>query len=94
MKWGLTATVRGARRISVALVGGSVLALGVAMLILPGPAFVVIPTGLGILALEFVWARRFLRTVRERAAALASSQSDDQADPDDPTGPGASRDRR
>jgi tellurite resistance protein TerC len=84
----LTATVRGARRISVALLGGSVLALGVAMLILPGPAVVVIPTGLAILALEFLWARRFLRRVRERAAALAASQRDD------PDGPGAPRERR
>ena len=38
--------------------GGSVLLVGIAMLILPGPAFLVIPAGLAILATEFVWAER------------------------------------
>jgi len=37
-----------------------VLAAGVAMLALPGPAFVVIPVGLAILSLEFEWAERLL----------------------------------
>ena len=38
--------------------GGTVLAIGVALLVLPGPAFIIIPAGLAILATEFVWARR------------------------------------
>lgn len=37
------------------------LVLGLALLVLPGPAFLVIPAGLAILATEFVWARRWLR---------------------------------
>jgi hypothetical protein len=41
-----------------------VFAIGVAMIILPGPAFLVIPAGLAILALEFVWARQWLRSLR------------------------------
>lgn len=52
------------RRIAVAVAGGTVLAIGAALLILPGPALVVIPVGLGILALEFAWARRWLRKAR------------------------------
>jgi uncharacterized protein (TIGR02611 family) len=40
--------------------GIAVLAAGVAMLALPGPAFVVIPVGLAILSLEFAWAERLL----------------------------------
>ena len=44
----------------VALVGGGLLLAGLAMLVLPGPAFVVIPAALAILAMEFVWARRWL----------------------------------
>ena len=44
-------TYRWARRIAVALVGGTVLAIGVALIVLPGPAFVVIPIGLAILVL-------------------------------------------
>jgi uncharacterized protein (TIGR02611 family) len=33
---------------------------GTAMLVLPGPAFVVIPIGLAILSLEFAWAGHLL----------------------------------
>ncbi len=49
------------------VVGGTVLLIGVAMVVLPGPAFVVIPAGLAILATEFVWARRLLVRVRDYA---------------------------
>ena len=48
------------KRIIVAVVGGTVLLIGVALVVLPGPAFLVIPLGLGILGTEFVWARRWL----------------------------------
>ena len=52
------------KRILVAVVGGTVLAVGVALTVLPGPAFIVIPAGLAILAVEFAWARRWLRSAR------------------------------
>lgn len=52
------------RRCAVALVGGSVVLVGICMLVLPGPAIVVIPAGLAILGLEFAWARLWLRKVR------------------------------
>ena len=58
-------TYKTARRIVVAIVGTSVLLVGVVMLVTPGPAIVVIPIGLAILAIEFVWARHWLRKVRE-----------------------------
>jgi tellurite resistance protein TerC len=48
------------------VVGSTVLLLGVAMIVLPGPAFVLIPLGLAILATEFLWARRLLRHARDR----------------------------
>ena len=48
------------KRIVIAIVGFTVLLIGVAMMILPGPAFIVIPLGLAILATEFVWAQRLL----------------------------------
>ena len=50
------------------LAGGLILLTGIAMLALPGPAFVVIPIGLAILALEFRWAERLLETALEKAA--------------------------
>ena len=52
------------KRIVVMVVGGTVLAIGVALVVLPGPAFIVIPAGLAILAIEFAWARRWLRSAR------------------------------
>jgi tellurite resistance protein TerC len=65
-------TYRWARRIAVALVGGTVLAIGVALLVLPGPALVVIPLGLAILSVEFAWARRWLRKVRQGSNDLVN----------------------
>ncbi len=63
-------TYRIARRIVIALIGGTVLLIGLAMTVLPGPALVVIPAGLAILGIEFAWARRWLKTLRERASGL------------------------
>jgi tellurite resistance protein TerC len=48
----------------VLIVGFVVLLIGCALLVLPGPAFLVIPAGLAILALEFDWARRWLERVK------------------------------
>ena len=36
------------------------------MIVLPGPAVVIIPVGLTILATEFIWARKLLHAVKER----------------------------
>lgn len=66
-------TYRWARRIAVAIVGGTVLAIGVALIVLPGPAFVVIPIGLAILGAEFAWARSWLRKVKDRSRDLVNS---------------------
>jgi uncharacterized protein (TIGR02611 family) len=49
------------------LAGLAVTAAGVAMLVLPGPALVVIPIGLAMLALEFAWAERALALAIRRA---------------------------
>jgi tellurite resistance protein TerC len=59
--------LRHARRIIVLVVGMTVLLFGIALLVLPGPAFVVIPIGLAILATEYAWARRWLNTLKESA---------------------------
>jgi tellurite resistance protein TerC len=60
--WDLT--YRQARRLTVLVIGGSVLLFGLALIVLPGPAIIVIPAGLAILSLEFAWARAFLARVR------------------------------
>ena len=52
------------KRMLVLIVGGTILLLGIALIVLPGPAFVVIPLGLAILGIEFAWARRWLQKAR------------------------------
>ena len=49
------------RKAIVAVVGTTVVLLGVVMIVTPGPAIVVIPLGLAILATEFVWAKKLLK---------------------------------
>jgi uncharacterized protein (TIGR02611 family) len=64
------------------VVAGVVLVVGgIAMLVLPGPAFIVIPIGLAILSLEFAWAGRLLDTAlvkadeaKEKAARTTPAQ--------------------
>ena len=63
-------TVKQAKRLIIAVVGFTVLAIGLAMVVLPGPAVVVIPIGLAILATEFVWARKLLNRVKSEAQRL------------------------
>jgi uncharacterized protein (TIGR02611 family) len=59
--------LRQARRVVIGVVGFTVLLIGVALLVLPGPAFLVIPAGLAILAIEFAWARRWLQRIKQVA---------------------------
>ena len=66
-------TLAQARRLVVAVVGFTVLFIGLALIVLPGPAVVVIPIGLAILATEFVWARRLLGRMKAGADRLTSA---------------------
>jgi tellurite resistance protein TerC len=59
------------RRIIVAMVGGTIVLIGVALIVLPGPASLVIPLGLVVLGTEFAWARR---VVRKAQAVLAKAK--------------------
>jgi uncharacterized protein (TIGR02611 family) len=62
------------RRVIVSVIGATVLLIGVALLVLPGPAFIVIPVGLAILATEYAWARRWLKKVRQMASNVVSGR--------------------
>ncbi|NOX20381.1 MAG: hypothetical protein GXO99_03860 [Nitrospirae bacterium] len=54
-------TLSQAKRIIKIVFGFTLLLIGIALIILPGPATVVIPAALAILATEFVWARKLLK---------------------------------
>jgi uncharacterized protein (TIGR02611 family) len=63
------------KRLLVAVIGITMLVIGIAMIVLPGPAIVVIPLALGILATEFAWAARLLQKVRERIEEYRKSKT-------------------
>jgi tellurite resistance protein TerC len=67
-------SARIARKVVVAALGSTILALGIALIVLPGPAVVVIPLGLAILGSEFLWARRLLRRVKQDANRLLAGR--------------------
>ena len=54
-----------ARKLVIAIIGFTVLFIGILMIVLPGPAIVFIPLGIGILAIEFVWARKILKKMND-----------------------------
>jgi uncharacterized protein (TIGR02611 family) len=65
---------RSSKRIAVTVVGGAVVAAGLAMLVLPGPGILVVAVGFAILGTEYAWAAAALeRTKRtaERAGRVA-----------------------
>ncbi len=62
-------TYKLAKRIAITVVGVSILAIGIVMIIAPGPALILIPVGLAILGLEFAWARLWLKRLRERISS-------------------------
>ncbi|HZR04822.1 MAG TPA: PGPGW domain-containing protein [Candidatus Udaeobacter sp.] len=69
-----TENIKVVRRVVVSVVGVTVLLIGIALLVLPGPAFIVIPVGLAILATEYAWARRWLKKVRRMASDVVSGR--------------------
>jgi hypothetical protein len=66
---------RALRRLLVALSGGAIVALGLLFIVTPGPAFLVIPAGLGVLALEFEtprrWRHQLAAWIRERRGRMS-----------------------
>ena len=58
---------RNGRRIAITVVGVVVLLAGLALLVLPGPGWLLIFVGLSILGTEYVWAQRLLRIAKQQA---------------------------
>jgi len=71
-------TQKQAKRLIIIVIGFTVLLLGVAMILLPGPAFIMIPLGLGILATEFVWARTLLNKFKEKLGRITKTNFTDK----------------
>jgi uncharacterized protein (TIGR02611 family) len=73
-------TYKISRPVPVAVVGSTVLAVGVALIVLPGPAIVVIPIGLAILSIEFAWARMWLKKLRHSISSQGAESRASRAE--------------
>ena len=73
-------TYKLARRIVIAVVGTTVLLIGVVMMVAPGPGLIVIPIGLAILSIEFAWARTWLKRLRESLSNFNARERDSRAE--------------
>ena len=62
-----------AKRVLVGVLGGLITLVGVVALVAPGPGWLIIFTGLGILASEFAWAARLLRQAKNVANQAADA---------------------
>ena len=58
---------RSSKRIAVTVVGGALVLLGLAMLVLPGPGIVVVVLGFAVLGTEYVWAASALERTKQVA---------------------------
>ncbi|MEK7780292.1 MAG: PGPGW domain-containing protein [Verrucomicrobiota bacterium] len=81
------------RRVIIGVIGGTILLLGVAMIILPGPAIVVIPLGLAVLATEYIWARRWLKKARRLMEEARKKVSTRKVEPAAPASKVSSEDK-
>ncbi|MBZ5702264.1 MAG: PGPGW domain-containing protein [Acidobacteriia bacterium] len=63
-------TLEQARRVFRIVFGFTLLALGAVMLVTPGPGWLTIFLGLGLLAAEFVWARRLMERIKRQGGRM------------------------
>lgn len=61
------------RKLAIFLIGMTVVLIGCILFFTPGPAVVVIPVGLAILATEFIWAKRLLKKFKEKTLSFSKS---------------------
>ncbi|GBD97858.1 putative transmembrane protein [bacterium BMS3Abin06] len=66
-------TLKQAKRIVTIVIGFTIILLGAAMLLLPGPGLATIIAGLAILGTEFVWAKRLLKRFGDSANNIKNS---------------------
>jgi len=64
------------RKLVIFLIGISIVLIGCVLFFTPGPAIIVIPVGLAVLATEFIWAKRLLKKFKETTSSIAQSTKD------------------
>jgi len=61
------------RRLVIFLIGTSIVLIGCVLFFTPGPAIIVIPLGLAVLATEFIWAKKLLEKFKEKTSSISKS---------------------
>ena len=87
-------TVEQVRRVFRIISGFTLLLVGAVMLVTPGPGWLVIFLGLGLLAAEFVWAERLMKRLKHESGRVIgamwpvgkSGAGKASAEPDERTG--------
>ena len=64
------------RKLVIFLIGTSIVLIGCVLFFTPGPAIIVIPVGLAVLATEFIWAKKLLKKFKETTSSIAQSAKD------------------
>ncbi|MEG3592149.1 MAG: PGPGW domain-containing protein [Pseudomonadota bacterium] len=71
----LNVIYKSVRRYVIFIIGATIILLGVVMIATPGPAIIVIPFGLAILATEFIWARKLLKKFKSKVSGLTPDKN-------------------
>jgi hypothetical protein len=66
-------TLKQLKKFFIGLIGGTVVLIGVVMIALPGPAIIIIPFGLSILATEFIWAKKISDKLQARVQRVKNN---------------------
>lgn len=61
------------KRLAIFLIGISIVLIGCILVFTPGPAIIVIPVGLAVLATEFIWAKKLLKKFKETTSSFSKS---------------------
>tara|TARA_B100000795_G_scaffold13502_1_gene9277 strand:- start:522 stop:764 length:243 start_codon:yes stop_codon:yes gene_type:complete len=64
------------RKLVIFLIGISIVLIGCVLFFTPGPAIIVIPIGLAVLATEFIWAKKLLKKFKETTSSITQSAKD------------------
>jgi len=64
------------RKLVIFLIGISIVLIGCVLFFTPGPAIIVIPVGLAVLATEFIWAKKLLKKFKETTSSITQSAKD------------------
>ncbi len=64
------------KRLAIFLIGISIVLIGCILFFTPGPAILVIPIGLAILATEFIWAKKLLKKFKEATLTISQTAKD------------------